>query len=123
MEYKLGSNDWSAVTSATNIPKTLEAYQFAVEHPEVLDCMPCYCGCYEEDGHTSNTDCFVDSVNDNISMLDTMGFGLGVCVDIAREAKQEYEKGTDLKTIRENIDKKYEALGTPPTPTFYYLKN
>ncbi len=38
-------------------------------------------------------------------------------MDIAREAKLEYEKGTDLKTIRENIDKKYEGLGTPATPT------
>lgn len=117
LEYTLGSDDWSVVTSMTDNPKTLEAYQFAIEHPEVLDYMPCYCGCFEEDGHTSNTNCFVDSVNDKVAVLDTMGFGWGVCVDIAREAKQEYEKGTDLKTIRANIDQKYEVLGTPPTPT------
>lgn len=75
LEYLLGSNDWSVVTDLTDNAKTLEAYQFAVEHPEVLDYMPCYCGCYEEDGHTSNTDCFVDSVNDKVAILDTMGFG------------------------------------------------
>lgn len=75
LEYTLGSNDWSVVTSVTDSPKILEAYQFAVEHPEVLDYMPCYCGCYEEDGHTSNTNCFVDSVNENVAILDTMGFG------------------------------------------------
>lgn len=75
LEYVLGSNDWSVVTSVTDSPKILEAYQFAVEHPEVLNYMPCYCGCYEEDGHTSNTNCFVDSVKGDVALLDTMGFG------------------------------------------------
>lgn len=75
LEYTMGSNDWSVVTDLTDNPKILEAYQFAVEHPEVLDYMPCYCGCYEEDGHTSNTNCFVDSVQGDVALLDTMGFG------------------------------------------------
>lgn len=75
LTYEIGSNDWSAVTTYTDSANTLEAYQFAVEHPEVLDYMPCYCGCYEEDGHTSNTNCFVESVNGNTVSLDTMGFG------------------------------------------------
>lgn len=35
-------------------------YQFAVRHPEVLDYVPCFCGC-EHSGHTDNTDCFVRS--------------------------------------------------------------
>lgn len=35
-------------------------YQFAVRHPEVLDYVPCFCGC-EHSGHTDNTDCFVKS--------------------------------------------------------------
>ena len=75
LTYKIGSNDWSAVTTYSDNPKVLEAYQFAVDHPEVLDYMPCYCGCYEEDGHTSNTNCFVDHVEENTVTLDTMGFG------------------------------------------------
>ncbi len=75
LTYKIGSVDWSAVTTYSDSPKVLEAYQFAVEHPEVLNYMPCYCGCYEEEGHTSNTNCFVDNVNGNTVTLDTMGFG------------------------------------------------
>jgi Protein of unknown function with PCYCGC motif len=75
LQYKIGSNDWSVVTSITDSPKILEAYQFAVEHPEVLNYMPCYCGCYEEDGHKSNTDCFVEKVENQVAILDTMGFG------------------------------------------------
>ncbi|MBF0706805.1 hypothetical protein IQ283_09310 (plasmid) [Alkalihalobacillus hwajinpoensis] len=40
-----------------------------------------------------------------------------MCVNIAREAKSEYEKGTDLKTIRKMIDQKYGGNGATPTPT------
>ncbi len=75
LTYKIGSDDWSAITTYSDSPKVLEAYQFAVEHPEVLNYMPCYCGCYEEDGHTSNTNCFVDNVKGSTVTLDTMGFG------------------------------------------------
>jgi PBP1b-binding outer membrane lipoprotein LpoB len=75
LQYKVGSNDWSAITSISDDPNILEAYQFAVAHPEVLNYMPCYCGCYEEDGHTSNTNCFVDQVKSDVVDLDTMGFG------------------------------------------------
>lgn len=35
-----------------------EAYQFAVANPEVLQKIPCYCGCGGV-GHTSNYDCYV----------------------------------------------------------------
>jgi hypothetical protein len=33
-------------------------YAFAARHPEVLDYVPCFCGC-EHNGHARNTDCFV----------------------------------------------------------------
>ena len=75
LTYKIGSDDWSAVTTYSDSQKVLEAYQFAVAHPEVLNYMPCYCGCYEEDGHTSNTNCFVEDVKGSTVTLDTMGFG------------------------------------------------
>jgi hypothetical protein len=75
LAYETRSDDWSAVTTYSDSPKVLEAYQFAVNHPEVLDYMPCYCGCYEEEGHTSNTNCFVDNVKGTTVTLDTMGFG------------------------------------------------
>lgn len=35
-------------------------YEFAARHPEVLDYVPCFCGC-EKSGHRSNVDCFVAS--------------------------------------------------------------
>ena len=35
------------------------AYAVARSAPELLEQMPCYCGCFTT-GHTSNYDCFVD---------------------------------------------------------------
>ena len=39
-------------------PEAKEAYAYALERPDVLEHMPCYCGCGEM-GHTSNLSCFV----------------------------------------------------------------
>lgn len=75
MTYEIGSNDWSSLEAYTSKEDIKEAYQFAVDHPEVLDYMPCYCGCYEDDGHTNNTACFVDKVENNVAILDNMGLG------------------------------------------------
>lgn len=75
LEFNIKTKEWSPMMLQYGDEKSLEAYQFAVEHPEVLDYMPCYCGCFEEDGHTNNTDCFVDSVNEDVARLDSMGLG------------------------------------------------
>ena len=37
-----------------------EAYQVARKAPELLEQMPCYCGCYQGNGHQSNLDCYID---------------------------------------------------------------
>jgi len=75
LKYEIGSSDWSTLKAFSLDEDVLEAYQFAVNHPEVLDYMPCYCGCYESDGHTNNTHCFVDKIEDNVAVLDNMGLG------------------------------------------------
>ncbi len=38
-----------------------ELYAFAVDRPDVLRWIPCYCGCVH-DGHASNLDCFVEEI-------------------------------------------------------------
>ena len=57
--------------------KTQETYVMAAQDPEALAAVPCYCGCYESDGHTSNLDCFVDKMGPNKEVLawDLMGTG------------------------------------------------
>ena len=45
-------------------PEVLEAYVFAAKHPEVLQHMPCYCGCEDPQfAHESNYDCFIDIID------------------------------------------------------------
>jgi hypothetical protein len=40
--------------------RVAEAYRIAREVPELLERMPCYCGCYVSDRHQNNLDCYVD---------------------------------------------------------------
>ena len=45
-------------------PEILEAYVFAAKHPEVLQYMPCYCGCeHPRSAHQNNYDCFIDIID------------------------------------------------------------
>jgi hypothetical protein len=42
----------------------VEAYVFAAKHPEVLQYMPCYCGCeHPRSAHQNNYDCFIDIID------------------------------------------------------------
>ena len=40
--------------------KTARAYRIAREVPELIEQMPCYCGCFKGNGHRNNLDCYVD---------------------------------------------------------------
>lgn len=40
--------------------KEREAYRIAKEVPQLLERMPCYCGCYVTAGHRNNLDCYTD---------------------------------------------------------------
>jgi hypothetical protein len=37
------------------------SYQAAKDHPEALESVACYCGCYGDAGHRNNLDCFRDN--------------------------------------------------------------
>ena len=64
-------------------------YDFAAQHPEILNYVPCYCGCGSQ-GHKANESCFVArrDPKGNVLEWDTHGFGCTICVDVAREAMQ-----------------------------------
>jgi hypothetical protein len=47
-----------------------ETYIMASEYPKVLASVPCYCGCYGEDGHMSNLDCFVDQMGPGNTVME-----------------------------------------------------
>jgi hypothetical protein len=52
-----------------------ETYIMATNYPEVVAGVPCYCGCFAQDGHESNLDCFIDQFgSDNaVKEYDQMG--------------------------------------------------
>lgn len=62
-------------------PQTVqEAYRFALANPDILNKIPCYCGCGEGHGeevpHKSVKDCFVREVKpDGTVVWDDMGLG------------------------------------------------
>lgn len=45
-------------------PKVEEAYRYAAAHPEVLQYIPCFCGC-QNVGHRHNGDCYVQERNED----------------------------------------------------------
>jgi hypothetical protein len=89
------------------------AYQFAVERPDVLKWMPCYCGCGDHSAHKNNLSCFV---KDGGAAFDEHGSNCDVCVGIALDAMTMTEEGRSLKEIRTYIDGTYGEIG-PGTDT------
>lgn len=94
-----------------------DAYQFALERPDVLRVLPCYCGCGLTSGHTSNLDCFIAGVRQDGSVVfDQHGSYCQTCVDIARDAKRLIADGQSLPSVRTYVDQRHGNKG-PGTDT------
>lgn len=52
-----------------------KAYRFAVDYPEYLAAVPCYCGCGDMEGHQHNLHCFVKSRDGDDVEFDDHAFG------------------------------------------------
>jgi hypothetical protein len=103
---------------ARPVPVVQAAYEFAARHPEVLQYVPCYCGC-ESRGHGGNHDCFVKrrAVDGRVIEWDPHGSGCTVCVDVARDAMLMFNSGASVTAIRAAIDKKWGTRFPSQTPT------
>jgi hypothetical protein len=93
------------------------AYQFALDRPDVMLWMPCYCGCGGHSGHRNARDCFVkaESSSGNIQ-FDEHGSQCDVCVNIALLARQMTLAGSPLSEIRAAVDQEFGDVG-PGTDT------
>jgi len=93
-------------------------YQAAGKAHEILEWMPCYCGCAESAGHTSNKNCFINKVNEDGSIVwDDHGTRCQVCVEIAVQSIKMTQEGKTLKEIRNFIDDTYNEGFATPTNT------
>jgi hypothetical protein len=78
---------------------TLKAYKYATEHPEVLEQIPCYCGCGQHGSvasegkpHKSVRDCFISdngNYDNHASFCDT-------CVGIEMKAQSYFPNGIPI---------------------------
>jgi len=95
-----------------------QVYEFAARHPEVLQHVPCYCGC-ERIGHNGNHDCFVKTrmANGTVTEWDPHGFGCAICLDVGRDAMSLFNGGTSVQQIRAAIERKYASHFPSSTPT------
>ncbi|MGB3717795.1 MAG: PCYCGC motif-containing (lipo)protein [Candidatus Promineifilaceae bacterium] len=92
-----------------------QAYQFAVANPEVLEQIPCYCGCGAM-GHTSNYACYVADIGtDGGVVFDNHALGCSICVDISQDAMRMLDQGKEIPEIFAYVDSTYAKFG-PPTP-------
>lgn len=107
----------------TNHHDTMKMLYTAVgQHKELLEHIPCYCGCGESVGHEHNYHCFIhDHKTDGSVVWDDHATRCQVCLDIAAESIIEYQEGKSIDDIRDAIDAQYKDDGYPePTPTKRY---
>ena len=96
---------------------TEEAYAFAIEHPQIVQWMPCYCGC-EAMGHGSNLDCYFKAgvVSDRAQFEEHASF-CDICVQITLKTKELRAQGRSLAEIRQIVDQTFGGSGAPGTLT------
>ncbi|MFA4934934.1 MAG: PCYCGC motif-containing (lipo)protein [Candidatus Methanoperedens sp.] len=101
-------------------PITLQAYKYATEHPEMLEQIPCYCGCGSHGSEASDykphrflRDCFI---NDNWEFDEHASF-CDVCIGEAIKTQDYLAKGKTIKEARALIDQEYSKIGAEKTNT------
>lgn len=92
-----------------------QAYQFAAANPEVLEEIPCYCGCGAM-GHTSNYACYFNNDDDGTQAFDPHALGCSICVDITHDTMRLLKQGKTLSEIRDYIDATYARYGPSNMP-------
>jgi hypothetical protein len=92
-----------------------EAYRFAAARPDLLQQVPCYCGC-DAIGHTSNDACFFADDGAGGRSFDAHALGCSICVDIARDVQRMNRQGLEIAEIRAAIDDTYARYGPSNQP-------
>ena len=93
-----------------------EAYQFAVANPDVLEAIPCYCGCGAL-GHKSNYDCYVAGIDPSGDVTyDPHALGCQVCVDITQDTMRFMREGRSLAAVQKHVNQTYTRYGPSNMP-------
>ena len=93
-----------------------EAYQFNVANPDIMQDIPCYCGCGDI-GHTSNYDCYVSDVDaSGKTTFDNHALGCTICVDITQDVMRMLRDGKTPQDARAYVDATYSKYGVSNIP-------
>lgn len=93
-----------------------QAYQFNVANPDIMENIPCYCGCGNV-GHTSNYDCYVADVAAGGQIkFDSHALGCSICVDITQDVMRILQDGKSPQDARAYIDVTYSKYGPSNIP-------
>jgi len=111
------SEAWASRPDFTRVdPQTEEAYAYALYHPQVVQWMPCYCGCARLD-HRSNLDCYLKrAVPGQKTQFEEHASYCEVCVKTTLLTKQLISQGKSLREIRQAVDQTFGG-NAPGTPT------
>ena len=92
-------------------------YSFAGTKPDVLEHIPCFCGCRLR-GHGSVHDCYVKhrSAESVVTEWDDHGLTCALATDITGDVMLWHDQGESLSTIRRRIDQEFGTRG-PATDT------
>ena len=93
-----------------------QSYQFALANPDIMQKIPCFCGCGKL-GHTSNYSCYVQNADDkNNIAFDDHALGCSLCVDITQDTMRLMKQGKSPQEIRAYVDATYSKYGPSNIP-------
>ncbi len=93
-----------------------QSYQFNVANPDVMEQLPCYCGCGAM-GHTSNYACYVSGIeSDGTINYDSHALGCSICVDITQDTMRLLKQGKTVGEIKAYVDQTYAQYGPSNMP-------
>jgi hypothetical protein len=115
-ELKMGSME-GMPAEVKAAPETVrQVYQFALANPDVMQNIPCYCGCGAM-GHTSNYSCYISGQDASGKVtFDSHALGCSICVDITQDAMRLLKEGKTVPEIKSYIDQTYSQYGTSNIP-------
>jgi hypothetical protein len=88
------------------------AYAYALARPDVLQWLPCYCGCVGMD-HRSNLDCFFQRREvEGFYAYEEHASYCDICVETANLAQQLLSEGKTIIQVRAAVDARFG--GTAP---------
>ena len=92
------------------------AYAFALARPDVLQWLPCYCGCGGM-GHRSNLDCFFQRRETGALAFEEHASYCDICIETANLASKMIVDGASMGQIRAAVDATFGGGAAPGTDT------